>query len=181
LFVTVGKAQAACDELWKLMEAMMMNEGLPNPSARDNSIDVLVQLADQQWRSTMHMSTIWQELEKFERGGSRKRKNWLEGFTREGLVFASFKLLDAVVANDAHRVCVAAVWMMFRRPEEMHSDFEATRMLNEIVDEQAGARIVIVGDYGASLESFVFQVTEPWVPDDYPHLDLTPRMDGSYA
>jgi hypothetical protein len=163
------------------METMM--EGTPNPPARDNSIDVLVQLADQQWRSTLHRSTIWNELERFERGGSRKRKrkNWLEGFTREGLVFASFKLLDAVVANDTHTVCVAAVWMMFRRPEEMHSDFEATRMLNEIVDEQAGARIVIVGDYGASLESFVFTVTEPWVPDDYPHLDLTPRMDGSYA
>jgi hypothetical protein len=154
-------------------------EGTPNPPARDNSIDVLVQLADQQWRSTLHMSTIWQELEKFERGGSRKRKNWLEGFTREGLVFASFKLLDAAVANDAHRVCVAATWMMFRRPEEMHSDFEATRMLNEIVDEQAGARIVIVGDYGASLESFVFTVTEPWVPDNYPELDLTSKMGGT--
>jgi hypothetical protein len=47
------------------METMM--EGTPNPPARDNSIDVLVQLANQRWRSTLHMSTIWNELEKFER------------------------------------------------------------------------------------------------------------------
>jgi hypothetical protein len=60
----------------------------------------------------------------------------------------------------------------------MHSDFEATKLLNEIIDERGAARIVIVGDYGASLESFCFQVTEPWVPDDYPALDLDPRMGG---
>ncbi|KJB90021.1 hypothetical protein N826_07620 [Skermanella aerolata KACC 11604] len=57
----------------------------------------------------------------------------------------------------------------------MYLDYEAARMLNFLLDEHGSARIIIVADEGASLESFRWYITEPNILDDDHNLDLRPR------
>jgi hypothetical protein len=47
---------------------------------------------------------------------------------------------------------------MFRRPSETHSGFDATKLQLELMDECAGARIVIVCDETTRLPSFLCRV-----------------------
>jgi hypothetical protein len=58
----------------------------------------------------------------------------------------------------------------------MHRDYEAAKLLAEILDEFNAARIITVCDETASRDSFLFQVAQPELPDDHPGLDLTDRF-----
>jgi hypothetical protein len=60
----------------------------------------------------------------------------------------------------------------------MHRDYEAAKLLAEILDEFNAARIITVCDETASRDSFLFQVAQPELPDDRSELDLTVRTIG---
>lgn len=142
----------------------------------DGSIAVTVLVGTERFETMLHWDTLWQDLDQFQ--GKKTRKNKLKAWTRDGMVWASLIMMQASVAQDARRVCLAACWILFRRPLEMHQDYEAAKMLHETVEEYGAARIVILADEIASLDSFLLQIAPPTVTDDDAALEMTPRTLG---
>lgn len=140
-------------------------------------IHVMVQLGHDRWSTTLQMQKIWHQFDAFERGG--KGIGRLPAFTREGLVLASFKLLNATAYDNAEAICLAGAWMCFRRPSEMYEDFPDTRRLWWLINQHKGARLVVISDEGASLQNLRFQLAEPDAPDEA--LDLRPRTTEASA
>ena len=143
----------------------------------DGSIDVLLQIGHERFRTTLQWETLWKDLDAFQ--GKKTKANCLKAWTRDGMAWASLMVMSATAYQDAHRACLAAVWMLFRRPEEMHEDYAGCHLLHEIIEDYGAARIVILCDEVADLRSFLWQITNPTITDDDPALELTPRSIGT--
>ncbi|QQP94039.1 hypothetical protein IGS68_35095 (plasmid) [Skermanella sp. TT6] len=143
-------------------------------------IDVTVQLGYERWSTRLTKMDLLRAIEDFEHGPKpRRRKDRLRPFSHEGVVLASFRLLLATATDDARGICVAAAWMAFRRPGELHYDYPITRLLGNLLSEDGAARLVIVADECATLQSFSFQAAPQGTLDA--ELDLTPRTTIAHS
>lgn len=134
-------------------------------------IHVTVLVGTEKFSTDLEVNSFWSQLLAFERRRGRLKIPKLRPWTDAGIVWCTFRLLNATSRGDHKEVCLAACWCGFRTPEEIWRDYEAANLLKTTLLETGSAQIVAVCDEIVSRESFSFQVG----PVDHPGFDMTPK------
>jgi hypothetical protein len=146
-------------------------------------VRVLVQ-SGLEWHWTeLPAAKIWDEFEAFEKSQLRSLRP--KRYSELGCQKVSVLMMSAGGRGDSYEVCMASLWLLFRRPREKQNRHEAKAHLASLMDTYGSAWIVTVCSDLAELDTMRFHTTHgDWNPvTNDVGIDLTPiRADlGLYG
>jgi hypothetical protein len=146
-------------------------------------VRVLVQSGAEWYWTELPAAKIWDELEAFEKAQLKSLRP--KRYTELGCQKVSVIMMSAGGRGDSYEVCMASLWLLFRRPREKANRYEAMAHLAALMDTYGSAWIVTVCSDLAELDTMRFHTTHgDWHPvTNDVGIDLTPiRADlGIYS
>jgi hypothetical protein len=126
-------------------------------------VRVLVQSgADWYWHE-LPAGEVFGALEAFEKAQLKSLRP--KRYTELGCQKVSVLLMSAGGRGDSYEACMASLWLLFRRPNELENRHEAKAHLAKLMDDYGSAWIVTVCSDLAELETMRFHTAHgDWNP-----------------
>lgn len=142
------------------------------------TVDVLVQIGSDRYTGLLCSAEAGAVLESYSQEMAHVPR--FRDFDTASAAIVANRMMMAALSGCHHDVCIAAYWLLLRRPEE-EQGYPAHKALDRMFRNCGGARLILVADELCQLQSIHGHITAPWTPDDDPSIDLTPRMSERAA